>query len=284
MGIFSSISRGLGFNQILGPAQGILGDITGANQAADAAQAAAATQSAAAQAGIAEQRRQFDLTRGSLSPFIGAGVNALSAQGDLLGLNGPEKQAAALAALQGSPEFSSLLSSGENAILQNASATGGLRGGNVQSALAQFRPALLSQTINSRLSNLGGLTTLGQNAAAGAGTIGANSANTISQLLQQQGAATAGGQLAAGAVPGQIFGTLLQGAGVAAGSGLFSDRRLKKNIQRIGTHPSGLPKYRWTYLWGEPSEGVMADEAQAAFPEAVFEGPGGYLMVDYSKL
>jgi len=68
-------------------------------------------------------------------------------------------------------------------------------------------------------------------------------------------------------------------AGIAA-LAYFSDRRLKTNIVRIGTTPGGHAWYSFDYIWGESSEGVMAQEV----PEAAIVGPGGYLLVDYSKV
>lgn len=74
-----------------------------------------------------------------------------------------------------------------------------------------------------------------------------------------------------------LFG--LGGAGLIAAS----DRRLKTDIKRIGTR-NDLPWYSFTYLWGEKSEGVMADEVLKVKPEAVIRLPSGYLAVDYGKL
>ena len=45
---------------------------------ADAAEEAAGIQAGASQAGIAEQRRQFDMMQGNLQPFMGAGTNSLA--------------------------------------------------------------------------------------------------------------------------------------------------------------------------------------------------------------
>ena len=64
----------------------------------------------------------------------------------------------------------------------------------------------------------------------------------------------------------------------------FSDRRLKKNIKRIGTHPLGVGIYEFDYIWGEHATGVMADEVKLVRPEAVIRDKSGYDMVDYSKL
>lgn len=63
-----------------------------------------------------------------------------------------------------------------------------------------------------------------------------------------------------------------------------SDRRLKTNIHRIGTHPRGFGIYEYDYVWGEHAVGVMADEVMASMPEAVLRGEDGYDRVDYSKL
>jgi hypothetical protein len=107
----------------------------------------------------------------------------------------PGRSRSAISALQASPTYTSALQSGQNAILANASATGGLRGGNVQSSLAQFSPALLAQTIQNQYANLGSLTNTGTSAASSLGAAQLGTASSIAQLLQQQGAATAGGQL-----------------------------------------------------------------------------------------
>lgn len=195
-----------------------IGSITGASSAAKAAERAGATQAAAAQTGIEEQRRAQEQIRALLQPFVTAGTGALGAQQGLIGLGGPQAQQEAIAGLQASPEFQALTQQGENALLQQASATGGLRGGNIQGALAQFRPQLLSQLINQQYSRLGGLSALGQASAAGVGGAGQTAAGNIANLLAQQGAATAGGQIARGNVAQQGFGQGLQIAGSLLGA------------------------------------------------------------------
>lgn len=166
--------------------------------AKDAAATGAAAQTQSAQLGIDEQRRQFDAIQKLLNPFVNAGTGALTGQQNLLGLNGAPAQQSAISGIQSSPQFSALAQQGEDAILANASATGGLRGGNVQGALAQFRPQLLSSLIDQQYQRLGGLTQVGQASAAGVGSAGLQTGSNVAQLLQQQGAATAGGALAAG--------------------------------------------------------------------------------------
>ncbi|MDU4393277.1 MAG: hypothetical protein E7I55_04710 [Acinetobacter ursingii] len=182
-----------------------------------AANTAAAAQTAAADASVAEQRRQFDAMTELMKPYVNAGTQGLGGQQDLLGLNGADKQNAAIQAINNSPAMQTYLKQGENALLQNASATGGLRGGNTQSALEQFRPQLLNQLINQQYQNLGGLTSLGQNAAAGVGNAGMQSANNISNLLQSVGQAQAGNALAQGQANANMWNGISNSAGNAAG-------------------------------------------------------------------
>lgn len=212
---------------------------------ASAASTAAGAQTQSAQAGIDEQAREFNLASGVqnsryadvqalLKPYTDAGQGGVQSMQQLLGLAGGPSQALAIQQIQNGPQFQALAQQGENGILQNASATGGLRGGNTQAALAQFRPQLLSSLIDQQYQRLGGLVSLGQNSAAGVGNAGVNTGNGIAQgalttgqgitgLLGQQGAAQAGAALAAGragaagaqAIPNALF----TGLGVYQGLG-----------------------------------------------------------------
>lgn len=185
-----------------------------ANQQKKAAKGAANKQSKAAQAGIDEQRRQFDAIQAMLAPYIQAGSGALGGQQALLGLSGADAQREALKALQESEQFKALTQQGEEAILQNASATGGLRGGNTQAALLQFRPQMLSQIIEQRFGQLGQIAQLGQASAAGQASAGLQTGRTIADLLGQQGAAQAGGILSGAAANTSALNALSQGIGM----------------------------------------------------------------------
>jgi len=175
---------------------------------------AADTQAEAAQGGIDETRRQFDAMQALLNPYVQAGNQSLTAQQDLAGLNGADAQRAAIEGISASPEMLAMTQQGENAILQQGSATGGLRGGNTQSALAQFRPQMLSNLINQQYGRLGGITQMGQASAAGVGAAGIQSGAQVADLLGQQGAAVAGGQLALGQAAAAPFNTAAQYAGL----------------------------------------------------------------------
>jgi hypothetical protein len=288
-----------------------------------AASQAAGAQTQAAEAGIEEQRRQFEASKeilkpyvtagttaiGGLQPYAEAGAPALEQQQALLGLRGQEAQQAAIAGIEQGAGFQAQVRQGEEALLQRASATGGLRGGNIQAALAQFRPQMLQQEIATQYGRLGGLTSLGQltsqnlaqmgqASAAGTATAGLRTGADIAGLMGQQGAARAGADLAQGQafanvlnLPAQFLG-MQYGAsagktGTAMTPGLqniFSDIRLKKNIQRIGTRSDGLGVYEFEYTWGGGRQiGLMAQEVLGIYPDAVGQS-GGYLTVDYSKV
>jgi hypothetical protein len=209
---------GLSGAAIAGIAVGGATLISGMAQA-DAAKSASETQAGAAQSGIQEQRRQFDAVQKLLAPYVSAGAPALEQQQAFLGLKGPEAERAAIGRISGGETFKALAKQGEEALLQQASATGGLRGGNIQAALGQFRPQLLSSLIEQQYGRLGGLTSLGQQSAAGVGTAGMQTGTNVAKLLSEQGAATAGGQLAEAKAYGAIPAAISGGLGIFGGLG-----------------------------------------------------------------
>lgn len=66
-----------------------------------------------------------------------------------------------------------------------------------------------------------------------------------------------------------------------------SDRRLKRNIKRVGQTGSGIPVYDFQYIWdgerGPVYRGVMADEVRH-IPNAVIPMPNGFDAVNYAVL
>jgi hypothetical protein len=185
----------------------------------NAAEEASGAQRDASQAAIEEQRRQQAETERLLAPYMQAGQGALGQQQALLGLGGPEAQRAAIAQLEQSPQFQAMMQQGEEAILQNASATGGLRGGNTQAALAEFRPAMLSQLIQQQMAQLGGLSAMGQQGAMGAAGYGQQSAANVGTQLGLMGQAQAGAALAQGQGMANIFGGVGGALGTLGGLG-----------------------------------------------------------------
>jgi hypothetical protein len=155
--------------------------------------------------GIDEQHRQFDLTRGDLAPAREALGPSMGGLMDLLGLNGGGSQGSAIDALKESPFFKSLFNTGQEAILQNASATGGIRGGNTERGLADFGSDTLMQTIQQQIGNLGSVAGLGLGATESGAGFGQHTADAITSLFGQQGQARASGALAIGGINNQMW-------------------------------------------------------------------------------
>lgn len=197
----------------------IVGGVASSAMSGKAAGKAADAQEEASRASVEEQKRQFDAMQELLKPYVTAGTGSLSAQQDILGLNGAERQQAAINGIKSGPAYTSAMQSGANLITQNAAATGGLRGGNTIDALGRYGGDLLTGLVQSQFTNLGGLTSLGQNAAAQTGNAGMQSANAISNALAQGGAAKAGGYIAQGNAQAGMINSLTSGLGAYIGAG-----------------------------------------------------------------
>lgn len=205
-------------NPFLGLIASSIGGVASAVAQGNAAKSAAKTQASAA-----------DKARELVMPWVTAGTGAIGQMQAFLGLSGADAQAAAIQGVEQSPEMAAMLQQGENAILQNASATGGLRGGNTQAALAQFRPGVLNSLVDQQYGRLQNLSTMGQNAAVQAGT-----------NIQDAGAAIAGGKLAGAAALGQGINSITQGVGQYYGS--FGGQT---------PSPYQVPQGQtWTGVWG----------------------------------
>lgn len=156
---------------------------------------AAKQQAEAYQKGIDEQHREFDASQARFQPYSNFGLASMGSLSDLLGLNGNTSQGSAIDALKQSPGFTSRYNTGVDTILQNGSATGGLRGGNIQNSLANFGSGLLGDVYNTQVGNLTNGVGVGSGTVTTLGNLGQQNANSISQLLGQQGGAQASGTL-----------------------------------------------------------------------------------------
>lgn len=66
---------------------------------------------------------------------------------------------------------------------------------------------------------------------------------------------------------------------------MASDRRLKKNILKLGKLGSGIPYYKFEYLWSPVKYiGVMADEVKKIIPNAVIRTSSGFDAVNYAMI
>ena len=114
------------------------------------------------------------------------------------GVSAQDAQRNAISGIEGGAQFGALVQQGEYGLLANQSATGGLRGGDTQAALSQFRPQMLQALIDKQLANFGGIAANGQNAAAMTGTAAQNAGAQVNAALGDRGAAQAGSALASG--------------------------------------------------------------------------------------
>lgn len=88
------------------------------------------------------------------------------------------------------------------------------------------------------------------------------------------------------AAMGGLFGlgSAALGAGLMPGGFLMSDRRLKRDIRKVGAMDDGTPVYTYRYSNGGPVRmGVMAQDILETHPEAVHKVEGFYA-VDYGAL
>lgn len=150
-------------------------------------------------------------------------------------------------------------------------AAGILNSGTTAKAL-QSRGADLNQSyFNNYLQNLSGLSAQGLQAGGLVANAGQTSQST------QTGAT------------GGLFGALSQAAGVATGIGkaaaVFSDRRLKTDIEKVGEYADGLGIYEYRYKGiMQRVRGVMADEVAKLRPWALGPKSYGFATVNYGVL
>ena len=157
---------------------------------------------------IASQEKMFGVSKELMDPFREAGLTGMEQMMALGGMSGPDAQRAAMQGIQDSPEFNMLMDQSRQGLLSGASATGGLRGGDTQRAMAELSPNLLMGLADRQYGRLTGLTNLGQASAAGqagsADALGANLGRTHQMGGQLQAQAhTQYGQARAGSSLGQ---------------------------------------------------------------------------------
>lgn len=114
------------------------------------------------------------------------------------GVSATDAQRNAINGLANGENFQALVQQGEYGLMANAAATGGLRGGDTQGALAQYRPAMLQGLIDRQLASLGGIAANGQAAATNTGSAAQNAGQQVNQSLGNIGQAQAGAALASG--------------------------------------------------------------------------------------
>jgi hypothetical protein len=98
--------------------------------------------------------------------------------------------------------------------------------------------------------------------------------NLMSVVGGQQWGSQSSGTQTATSTP-SLWNTIGSGLGMASSLYKLSDRRMKRDIVRLGFLPNGLPVYSYRYIDGEePEVGLMAQDVEKVKPEAVVEIAG----------
>ena len=161
----------------------VVGAVVGGVLQNNAANKASKAQQKAADQSVAEQRREYDLTRQDQMPWLQAGSNALGLQQNYL--NGD------WSGFYNSPDYKYALDQGLNSIDHRAAANGGLFGGGNTKDAMTFASGLATQNANNYYSKLAGLSQTGSNTAQNLGQLGMGMANSIGNAYTNAGNARA---------------------------------------------------------------------------------------------
>ena len=120
---------------------------------------------------------QFQQQRADTAPWRTAGEQSLTANTDLLGLNGPDAATAAMGRFTTSPGYQFQLEQGLRAVDAGAAAQGMLRSGATLKAEQEYGQGLANQDFTNYYNRLFQLSNLGGNVAVGGATNAAGSAS-----------------------------------------------------------------------------------------------------------
>lgn len=200
-----------------------------ANQQKKSAQGAANAQQAAADAATAEQRRQFDLTRGDQAPWLQAGQGALA---QMQALNSGD-----FGSFTQSPDYQFAFDQGLQGLDRSASARGGMFSGGADADRMKFASGLASQNYNQFYNRLQSMAGQGQTTASGLGSLGMGMANNIGNIGINMGDARASSY-------GQRADTNSQLAGLLGGA---FNNYMQGRSQPVST---GASNYQWASTSG----------------------------------
>lgn len=196
------------------------------------------------------------------APIAQGATGSYNALASLLGLGGDQEGAQeGYQQFLDSTGYQNVLDEAMRGITGSRAASGLLRSGGTLTRMQDRAAGLGDQYFTNYLGQLGNLTQQGM----GAG-----------QLI-----AGAGGRSESTGAKGGIAG------GLASMASMFSDRRLKRDIELLARDDDGLGWYSYSYNWDGPGtvrNGVMHDEVALLRPWALGPNINGYGTVDYSAL
>ncbi len=186
---------------------GAVGAIGGGLIAADASKSSAKTIASANREASQVEQNQFNQTQQNLSPFLGAGTNALTQLQSALGIGPGGNGQFNTAGFTGSPGYQFQLGQQIQAVQNSAARQGGVNSGNTLKALSGYSQGLAAQDWQKYLGNLNSLVNTGQSAANQTGNFGAAAAGQIGQNTINAGAAIGAGTIgSANALAGGLNG------------------------------------------------------------------------------
>lgn len=245
---FVGSALGISASAAAGLAGGAL-SIGGALISGNASDNAAQTEANAANQASQTELQMFNQTQANEKPYMAAGGNALTQLMKGLGIGGGNTTGTGslnapftTADFTNTPGYQFQMQQGEQALLDQQSAVGGVGGGNTLKALTQYGQGVANQDywneynayVNRQNQQFGQLDTIagsGQNAAANLGSIGTQVGQSVGQNTIGAGNATAAGQIASGnAMNSALSGagnnfllySLLNGGGFGGSGGGFS--------------------------------------------------------------
>jgi hypothetical protein len=179
--------------------------LAGSSMQSRAAGKAADASLAGTEAGIAEQRRQYDLTRQDFAPYRDVGTNALRR------LSGEIERPVTAQDVMMDPGYQFGLSEGQKALDRRIAAMGGRVSGAAIKAAGRFGTDYASTGFNAAyqrrqdtLNRLAAMAGIGQSATGSSAAAGAQSAGNISNLLQSGANTSAAARMAQGNIWGNF--------------------------------------------------------------------------------
>lgn len=200
-----------------------------------------------------------DLIKSSYGGAMGQGTAAMGDLSKMLGVGNPNGYDNYLQTAGFAPAMRQL---SQNITGQGA-ASGILNSGSTAKALQSRGAEVNNQFYNNYLQQLAGLSGLGLQA----GGLVANAG--------QQSKSNGGGPSTVGSIASTI-------GGIAS---IFSDRRLKRNVELVSREADGLGIYLCRYVWSRTRRlMVMADEVAKLRPWALGRRQAGFATVNYGAL
>jgi hypothetical protein len=148
-----------------------------------AANKSASAQKSAGKKSLAEQKRQFDLTRSDQMPWMQAGSAAL---GQMQAMNNGD-----FSKFYSSPDYQFALDQGMQGLDRSAAARGRLFSGGYGQDLTKYAQGMATQNYGNYYNRLAGLSGTGQTTATNLGQIGQNYANAYGNIQGNIGNARA---------------------------------------------------------------------------------------------